>query len=225
LPALLRRSNPLIAVASPSTATAATTTAATTTATAATTTTTATATAAIVGLVDPDVAAAEVFTVQCLSSGIGTGGFHLDESEAPGAAGLAIGDHVDRLDGSVLLEHFSEFCFRGAEGKVSDVQLLRQFGSLLATQVVPSSGARIAEIQVGPSNRRIACETDSCLARLGSKPQLGLAGLGEKGRPDWKHEETGRTRVLCADQKMPLGDKLNRGTASVVRDSVRWIFT
>ncbi len=82
--------------------------------------------------------------------------------------------------------------------------------SLLATEVVPSSSARIAEIQVGPSNRRIPCETDSCLARLGSKPQLGLAGLGKKGRPDWKHEETGRTRVLCADQKMPLGDSLTK---------------
>ena len=57
---------------------------------------------------------------------------HFHEGEAARAAGLAIRDHGDRVDGPVALEHAAEFLLGGSEGEISDVKLLTQVAFLVA---------------------------------------------------------------------------------------------
>jgi len=74
-------------------------------------------------LIDSNGATAEFLTVECADC------FarriviaHLDEAEATGPAGLAIGDECDFANIAVLAEQFAELAFGGLERKISNVE-------------------------------------------------------------------------------------------------------
>src|SRR5688572_1915443 len=117
----------LPATAAAAAATAVTATAAATTAAAAIAATAAAAATATLGLVlrlvDLQRTTAHVLTVQGLDRAgrVGTG--HFDEAEATGAAGLAIVDQADGLDGAMLVEQGAHLGFIGAKGQVAHINL------------------------------------------------------------------------------------------------------
>ncbi len=82
----------------------------------------ASATATILGLVHPQTPASEVGAVEGAHGVLGsTRVSHLDEAEASRPAGVAIHDHVDRLDLAVTREHVAQFVLSDGEGKISHV--------------------------------------------------------------------------------------------------------
>src|SRR5690348_8925337 len=65
--------------------------------------------------------AAHVLAVQFADSGLRGGLIHLDEAEAAGAAGLAIGDQFHRVHGAELLELLTDFIFIGGERQIAHI--------------------------------------------------------------------------------------------------------
>ena len=81
------------------------------------------ATSPILRLVDLELPAVEVLAIQSLHRARGVGIGHLDEAEATGTTGVAIGDEREPLDGSMRCEQGTQGVFRRAEGEISDVEL------------------------------------------------------------------------------------------------------
>src|SRR3990172_9500465 len=91
------------------------------------------ATLTVLGLVHLDAPTPEVAPVEGADRVGGGARFrHLDEGEAPRAAGLAIHDDAHGLDGAVSPEGAPEVCLGTRKGKVSDVDLLAHFVVLFA---------------------------------------------------------------------------------------------
>ena len=86
---------------------------------------TATTRGARLGLVDLDIAPVELVAVELLDRGLGIlRGSHLDEGKTSGAAGLAIGDDADLLDGSpAAFEESPEARLAGFEGEIPHVEV------------------------------------------------------------------------------------------------------
>src|SRR6516162_4112205 len=78
-----------------------------------------TAAAALLGLVDPQRAAAELLAIQILDGARSVGAGHLDEAEAARPAGVAIGDDAHRLDGAVLCEQLTQLGVGGGKRQVA----------------------------------------------------------------------------------------------------------
>src|SRR3569833_1295082 len=73
--------------------------------------------------VDLELPAVVVLAIQSLHRARGVGFVHLDEAEATGTTGVAIGDEREPLDGSMRCEQGTQGGFRRAEGEISDVEL------------------------------------------------------------------------------------------------------
>ena len=89
----------------------------------------ATAVLAGTGLVHLQGAATHLRAVEGLDGSLGVLGGHLDETEAAGAAGLAIVDQADALDLAVGGEEVAQLVLGGGVGQITDVDL-RQFVTL-----------------------------------------------------------------------------------------------
>ncbi len=99
------------------------------------------ATAAVLGLVNLDVAAAELAAVEG-ANGVLSGAAlrHFHESEATRAAALAIRDHGHGLDRTVPTEEILEICLGAIEGKVADVKFIAQWIVLFAPSRYRTTG-------------------------------------------------------------------------------------
>lgn len=82
---------------------------------------------------------------------------HLDETEAPGAAGLAVGDQTDRLHGAVLLECLDQLVLVQIVREVTYVQiqyvLLFSIGGPIARAAFYSIGSTNHPHRVGACKR------------------------------------------------------------------------
>ena len=74
------------------------------------------------GHVDGEGAAVELPAVEGFDCGVSA--FHLDETEAAGAAGIAVGDDADALDRAMLAEEVANLVLGRTEGEVPHVDLL-----------------------------------------------------------------------------------------------------
>src|SRR5579862_9011178 len=108
--------------------------------------TTATATAAFgfgPGFIDGQRPAATVLAVQGGNRSLGLLiGFHLDEAETFGTAGVAIDDDLSRFHRAVGFEHFAEVCVRHPVTQVSDIKLLAHYQTPLGVHESNGSAHR-----------------------------------------------------------------------------------
>jgi hypothetical protein len=67
-------------------------------------------------LIHAEGAPAHLGPVQCLLGRFRSGGvLEFDEGEAARTPGLPVADHIDRVNGTMLLKQLSEFCLAGGE--------------------------------------------------------------------------------------------------------------
>src|SRR5262249_13266105 len=85
------------------------------------------------GLVDGQGTALELLAVEGRDRLVGAVG-HLHETEAAGAAGLAVADHLGPGHGAVLAEHLRQVVGGGREGQVAHVQVLAHRSSFAGPQ-------------------------------------------------------------------------------------------
>ena len=75
---------------------------------------------ALLCLIDLERAALEVGAIERLHGATGIGIGHFDEAEAAQAAGLAIGDQGNLIDGAMLREQSTDAIIGRREGKISN---------------------------------------------------------------------------------------------------------
>src|SRR5262245_37275483 len=81
-------------------------------------------------LIDGQRAAVEVLVVECLSGGLGfLVTAHLNKGIALRAAGVTVGNHLDRFDAAMRLEQPLQITVGYCVRQVADIQLLTHGGS------------------------------------------------------------------------------------------------
>src|SRR5262249_25183741 len=142
-------------------------------------------------LVHADGAAAHARAVEGAHRGLGAARvLELDEGEAARPAGLAVGHDVHRLDRAVPTEGLAQLVFRGAEGKVSDVEPLTQVcvsrggsrGMIAPAARAHKSAAARGARECGRAGRTRARPRVGARRRLTGRSGRGSPGLREARR-------------------------------------------
>jgi len=112
---------------------------------------------------------------------------HFNESETSGATCFAIHHHVHRGDAAMRLKKPTQIGFRGSEGEVSDIKLLRQLHFLVVSRapmlVAPPTHLR------SRLHRNLQWQVPSTQHRCDLERPYGRTGSSGTGRLDWNHEQ------------------------------------